>query len=104
MTPTLVTNGATVHSIRAQSVHGATGPSAVSMCETQPVMAEGLRTLIAGCPDLRFGRCTDSLSGALDLVRAAAPDVLIVDKAFGIQAILDWLSASDRSMHLRGRV
>lgn len=59
----------------------------VSICESQPVTAEGLRALLAGCTDLKFGDATDSLTpgAALDC------DVLLVDKAFGIQAILEWL-------------
>jgi DNA-binding NarL/FixJ family response regulator len=66
----------------------------VSICDTQPVTAEGVRTLLDGCPDLRFRAGIDSLGQALDLVRKTPPDVLIIDKAFGIQAILDWLSAA----------
>ncbi len=66
----------------------------VSICDTQPVTAEGIRTLLNGCPDLKFLEGTDSLSRALDLLRKSPPDVLMLDKAFGIQAILEWLSAS----------
>jgi two-component system, NarL family, response regulator len=66
----------------------------VSICDTQPVTAEGIRTLLSGCPDLKFNEGTDSLSRALDLLRHSPPDVLMLDKAFGIQAILEWLSVS----------
>lgn len=64
----------------------------VSVCDTQPVTAEGVRTLIAGSPDLVFAETSDSLAQALDLVRRTPPDVLMLDKAFGIQAILEWLA------------
>jgi two-component system nitrate/nitrite response regulator NarL len=64
----------------------------VSICDTQPVTAEGIRILLSGFPDLKFLEGTDSLNAASELVRTAAPDVLILDKAFGIQAILDWLA------------
>jgi two-component system, NarL family, nitrate/nitrite response regulator NarL len=64
----------------------------VSVCDTQPVTAEGVRTLLAGSPDMRFAEVTDSLALARDLVRRTAPDVLMIDKAFGMQAILDWLA------------
>jgi DNA-binding NarL/FixJ family response regulator len=63
----------------------------ISICETQPVTAEGLRTLLSGCVDLRFSEATDSLNRAMDLMRHSAPDVLLIDKAFGMQAILEWL-------------
>jgi DNA-binding NarL/FixJ family response regulator len=65
----------------------------ISICETQPVTAEGLRMLLDGCDDLRFVEATDSLNRALDLARHSPPDVLLIDKAFGIQAILEWLGA-----------
>ncbi len=64
----------------------------VSVCDTQPVTAEGVRTLLSGSPDMVFADVTDSLAQALDLIRRTSPDVLLLDKAFGIQAILDWLA------------
>lgn len=63
----------------------------IAVCDTQPVTAEGIRTLLSDVPDLRFLRTYESLSQAGDLIRTAPPDVLIVDKAFGIQALLEWL-------------
>ncbi|HTB13772.1 MAG TPA: response regulator transcription factor [Bryobacteraceae bacterium] len=64
----------------------------ISVCDTQPVTAEGVRTLLTGSPDLRFAEVADSLAQAHDLVRRTAPDVLMIDKAFGMQAILEWLA------------
>lgn len=64
----------------------------VSICDTQPVTAEGVRTLLSGSQDMLFEEVTDSLAQAMDLVRRSQPDVLMLDKAFGIQAILEWLS------------
>lgn len=62
------------------------------ICDTQPVTAEGLRTLLAGSPDLKFGGVAESLDQASSLILGSSPDLLILDKAFGIQAVLDWLS------------
>jgi two-component system nitrate/nitrite response regulator NarL len=64
----------------------------VSVCDTQPVTAEGVRTLLGGSADLVFAEATDSLAQAMDMVRRTSPDVLMLDKAFGIQAILEWLT------------
>lgn len=64
----------------------------ISICDTQPVTAEGIRTLLSGSPDMRFAEVADSLPHALELVRRTSPDILMLDKAFGMQAILDWLS------------
>jgi len=64
----------------------------VSVCDTQPVTAEGVRTLLSGSADMRFAESADSLVQARDLVRRTTPDVLMIDKAFGMQAILEWLA------------
>jgi DNA-binding NarL/FixJ family response regulator len=70
------------------------GPSkTVCICDTEPVMAEGIRALLGACPDLKFLEGLASLSRALDLIHTSPPDVLMLDKAFGIQAILEWFSA-----------
>lgn len=76
---------------RAQNGAASAGYKTVYICDTQPVTAEGVRTLLEGASDLRFGRACDSLAQAAELMRTAPPDVLVLDKAFGIQAILDWL-------------
>ena len=64
----------------------------VSVCDTQPVTAEGVRTLLTGNADLRFAEVADSLAKAQDLVHRTSPDILMIDKAFGMQAILEWLA------------
>ncbi len=64
----------------------------VCVCDTQPVTAEGVRTLLTGSPDMVFADFAESLAQAADLVRRTSPDVLMLDKAFGIQAILEWLA------------
>lgn len=78
-------------SFGARSVGSAEAPRSVSICDTQPVTAEGVRNLLSSVSDLLFQESVDSLKQATELVRRTEPDVLILDKAFGIQAILDWL-------------
>jgi DNA-binding NarL/FixJ family response regulator len=79
--------------ITAAASNGAPFPNIkrISVCDTQPVTAEGVRTLLSGSTDMSFADATDSLAQALELVRRTSPDVLMLDKAFGIQAILEWL-------------
>ena len=64
----------------------------VIVCDTQPVTAEGIRTVLDGNLDLQLYEVADSLSSALELARRHQPNVMVVDKAFGIQSILEWLS------------
>ncbi len=79
---------------RVQNGAATTAHKTVYICDTQPVTAEGVRTLLAGVPDLQFGKACESLAQAAELMRSALPDVLVLDKAFGIQAILDWLAGA----------
>jgi two-component system nitrate/nitrite response regulator NarL len=69
------------------------GPSAksIAICDTQPVTTEGVRNLLRGITDLKFLTAPESLAQATEVVRKQYPDVLILDKGFGIQAVLDWL-------------
>lgn len=64
----------------------------VAICDTQPVTAEGVKTLLADCRDLRADRVVDSLAQAKELLLCDPPSVLMIDKAFGIQPILEWLA------------
>ena len=63
----------------------------IAICDTQPVTAEGIRNLLTGVPDLRFLTAAESLQQAAEVIRNQRPDVMILDKGFGIQALLDWL-------------
>ena len=64
----------------------------IAVCDTQPVTAEGVRNLLRAIPDLKFLTALESLPQAAEVVRKQRPDVLILDKGFGIQAVLDWLA------------
>jgi DNA-binding NarL/FixJ family response regulator len=68
------------------------GTKTVVICDTQPVTAEGIRNLLAGSGDLHFSLAAASLSQAREFARLQNPDVLVIDKAFGIQAILEFLA------------
>jgi two-component system nitrate/nitrite response regulator NarL len=63
----------------------------VVLCDTQPIMVEGLRSLLATARDLRLLAALNSLELAKALVSAQLPDVVIVDKGFGMRTVLDWI-------------
>jgi DNA-binding NarL/FixJ family response regulator len=64
----------------------------VVICDTQPIAIEGLRSLVAQHHDLAVaGEATSMMSG-MELVRNLAPSILIVDKAFGLQPVMDWIA------------
>ena len=64
----------------------------VSICNTKPVTAESIQTLLSDCLDLKFEQATDSLIRATEMLRESPPSVVVVDKAFGMQMILEWLT------------
>ena len=88
----VISAGSTATAAAAAESVGA-GPSAksISICDTQPVTTEGVRNLLRGITDLKFLTAPESLAQATEVVRKQCPDVLILDKGFGIQAVLDWL-------------
>jgi DNA-binding NarL/FixJ family response regulator len=76
----------------AESGIGDQSAKSIAICDTQPVTAEGIRNLLRGIPDLKFLTAPETLAQATEVIRKQRPSVLILDKGFGIQAILDWLT------------
>lgn len=67
--------------------------TAVMVCDTQPATIEGVRTVLSDSEDLEFLEGAASLNRAIEIVREEGfHGILIVDKAFGMQAILEWLA------------
>ena len=64
----------------------------VVVCDTQPIAIEGLRALVAPDHDLAVAGEATSMMAGMELVRSLAPSALVVDKAFGLQAVMDWIS------------
>jgi len=72
----------------------------VAVCDMQPIATEGLRVLLASSLEVEFLRPADSLAHAMELVHENHPDILIVDKGFGLHAVLDWLQAIKLGEHV----
>jgi len=64
----------------------------VAICDIEPVAIEGLRALLE-TEGLRVVAAENSLPDGLQAVRGLRPSLLIVDKAFGMQAVMDWIDA-----------
>ncbi len=61
----------------------------VAVCETQPITVEGLRAVLNPCPDLQLTGAVTSLLSGMEMLRNHPPSVVIIDKAFGLQAIIE---------------
>ena len=63
----------------------------IAVCDTQPITAQGLRNLLASSEDLELVEALNSLEAAAAFVRGNGPDIVVVDKGFGMRAVLDWI-------------
>lgn len=68
----------------------------VAICDQQPIAAEGIRSLLSQRDDIEFATSVDTLEAAYELAsgrgEGPVPDVILIDKAFGSQALMDWLT------------
>jgi two-component system nitrate/nitrite response regulator NarL len=53
---------------------------------------EGLESLLRQTEDLEAVGSSTSLFSGLELVRKQIPSIVVIDKAFGVPAIMDWLA------------
>jgi two-component system nitrate/nitrite response regulator NarL len=67
----------------------------LAICDTEPVAIEGIRSLLESAEGVRVVATETSLLEGIEAVRALDPSILLVDKAFGIHAVMDWL----RTLH-----
>ena len=65
----------------------------VAVCDTEPIAIEGLRSLLESAEGLAVVATETSLADGMDAVRELQPSMLMVDKGFGLQAVVDWLTA-----------
>jgi DNA-binding NarL/FixJ family response regulator len=61
------------------------------VCDTEPIAIEGLRNLLEPINNFRIVAAENSLPEALRAARDLAPSVFLIDKAFGIQPVMDTL-------------
>ncbi len=69
----------------------ATTVRTIAICDTEPISIEGLRAVLDACEDLQVVGAETSLIDGMDLVRNYGPTLVIIDKAFGIHAVMDWI-------------
>src|SRR5437899_4078658 len=63
----------------------------IAICDTQPVTIEGVRSLLHDCNDMQVVGSATSLFSGLELVRSQKPSIVLIDKAFGVPAVMGWL-------------
>jgi DNA-binding NarL/FixJ family response regulator len=76
----------------------------VAICDTEPIAIEGLRRLLEPQEGLHILCSGDSPAQMLELIRANPPRVVLIDKAFGVPAVLDFVRALRRIQPLTSPV
>ena len=75
----------------------------VAVCDTEPIAIEGLRSLLESADGLCVVAAESSLTDGIDAVRELKPSMVIIDKAFGLQPVAEWVAKLD-SGGMRPRV
>jgi len=65
----------------------------VAVCDTEPIAIEGLRSLLQSTEELRVVAGETSLVDGMDAVRELKPSLFLLDKAFGIHAVMNLLKS-----------
>ena len=68
----------------------------VCLCDPQPVVHQGLKALLERNGDLRLAGARETLREAVEMVERERPDVLIVDRGFGMHAVVEALATLAR--------
>jgi DNA-binding NarL/FixJ family response regulator len=63
----------------------------VCVCDSQPLIVEGLKASLAATGTYVLAGSSESLEQATRLALTAGPRIMIVDKAFGAPAVVQWL-------------
>jgi DNA-binding NarL/FixJ family response regulator len=64
----------------------------IVICDTEPIAIAGMQLLLEEGAGMTVVAAENSLAGGIDAVRDLTPSLLIVDKSFGSQAVLDWIA------------
>ena len=67
--------------------------STVVVCDTEPVAIEGLRGLLESVNGLRVVAAETTLPDGVEAVRELQPQLVVVDKAFGMPGVVGFLRA-----------
>lgn len=64
----------------------------VGVCDTQPITSAGVQTVLANSADMECAWAVSSLDEAMRMLRSRAPQVVLADKAFGINGLFHWMA------------
>src|SRR4051794_18974154 len=65
--------------------------STLAVCDTEPIAMEGLRGFLESNNGPRLISVQTTIEEGVAAVRDLGPSLLIVDRSFGANAVMDWL-------------
>jgi DNA-binding NarL/FixJ family response regulator len=68
----------------------------VAACDLQPIVLEGLKAVLAQSKEMEFVAGSDSLDDTVGQLEQCHPAILLVDRGFGMHALLEWLGKAQR--------
>jgi DNA-binding NarL/FixJ family response regulator len=66
----------------------------VAICDVEPIAIEGARALLQSRRDLLLVGTENCVASGLDMVKNLKPGIAIIDKGFGLHAVLEWIAQS----------
>jgi len=67
-------------------------PLTVFVCESQPIVVEGLAKVLSACEDLQLLGAVSNMSDALEAVREHCPDLILVDQTSGLKLVFQFIT------------
>ena len=67
------------------------GKTTVGVCDTQPITSAGVQAVLGSAADMECAWAVSSLDEAMRMLRLQAPQVVLVDKALGINDLFHWM-------------
>ena len=64
----------------------------VCVCESQPIVVEGLKKSLQDAEDMEFSGSVDNSRALLDFVEKDSPKVCLIDKSFGTKSVFQIVS------------
>jgi DNA-binding NarL/FixJ family response regulator len=67
------------------------GKTTVGVCDSQPITAAGVQAVLGSSADMQCTWAVSSLDEAMRMLRLQAPQVVLADKAFGLNGLFHWM-------------
>ncbi len=68
----------------------------VCLCDPEPVVQEGLRSMLQRKSDFELLEASSAVKSALELARRRSPDIVMLDRSYGMHALLETIGAVRR--------